>query len=209
MTIDVSITGRNGVVIPEHFKDRIEDKLERATKYDPSILNVDIILKSYKNPRRADNDSMVEITAQGAGHIARAEASSNNFYSALEDAIEKLERSLSKVKTKRKIAKQGHRVPLSIDEAALELSEMVANINTDPGEDTEQDEHYEDIYEPGHVVRSKKVDDEPMSVDDALSNMELVGHDFYLFINSENNKPSVVYRRHAFDYGLLTIDSDA
>ena len=58
---------------------------------------------------------------------------------------------------------------------------------------------------PGQVVRTKEHVAHPMSVDDALSEMELVGHDFYLFINQENNQPSVVYRRHAFDYGLISI----
>ena len=62
----------------------------------------------------------------------------------------------------------------------------------------------EDVL-PGQVVRTKEHVANPMSVDDALSEMELVGHDFYLFINKENNQPSVVYRRHAFDYGLISI----
>ena len=65
----------------------------------------------------------------------------------------------------------------------------------------------EDVV-PGQVVRSKEHTAIPMSVDDALSEMELVGHDFYLFINEETQRPSVVYRRHAFDYGLISLVGD-
>ncbi|MDN5728860.1 sigma 54 modulation/S30EA ribosomal C-terminal domain-containing protein, partial [Corynebacterium casei] len=79
----------------------------------------------------------------------------------------------------------------------------------------QREERYVDPYaetiedqRPGQVVRSKEHPATPMSVDDALSEMELVGHDFYLFINEETQRPSVVYRRHAFDYGLISLTED-
>ena len=65
----------------------------------------------------------------------------------------------------------------------------------------------EDVM-PGQVVRTKEHPATPISVDEALSEMELVGHDFFLFIDEENNQPSVVYRRHAFDYGLITLKNE-
>lgn len=206
MDANISITGRNGVEVPEHFKTRIEEKLPRALKYDPSIINVDVILKHYKNPKRAEEDSQVEITAHGSGHIARSEAQADNFYAALENAIEKLEGSLRKVKTQRETPKQGHRAPLSAGESARQL---IDEINAEQKGDHDADPYADKVefYEPGHVVRQKEVSVSPITVDEALSNMELVGHDFYLFINSENNKPSVVYRRHAFDYGLITLSN--
>ena len=66
---------------------------------------------------------------------------------------------------------------------------------------------YEDQFKPGQVVRKKVHKAEPMTVDDALSEMELVGHDFFLFINEETKQPSVVYRRHAYDYGLISLEN--
>ena len=67
---------------------------------------------------------------------------------------------------------------------------------------------YAEEFQPGKIVRRKTHAAIPMSVDDALSEMELVGHDFFLFVNEENNKPSVVYRRRAYDYGLITLGDD-
>lgn len=201
--ITISVTGRNGVVIPEHFKDRIDEKLERATKYDPTITHIDILLKSYKNPKRSDADSQVEITATGTGHTSRAESTSDNFYAALDDAIEKLEGTLRKVKTQRKITKGGHRAPASIGETSKKLLEELKQESAE-----QKDDPYEDqveFYEPGHIVRTKEVQKEPITPDEALSRMELVGHDFYLFHNVETDKPSLVYRRHGFDYGLITL----
>jgi hypothetical protein len=60
-------------------------------------------------------------------------------------------------------------------------------------------------HEPGHIVRTKEHPANPMTVDDALYEMELVGHDFFLFHDKESDKPSVVYRRHAYDYGLIRL----
>ena len=68
-------------------------------------------------------------------------------------------------------------------------------------------ETVEDVR-PGQIVRFKEHPATPMSVDDALSEMELVGHDFFLFVNEETNKPSVVYRRHAYDYGLISLTEE-
>ncbi|MDV7175196.1 sigma 54 modulation/S30EA ribosomal C-terminal domain-containing protein [Gordonia amicalis] len=62
-----------------------------------------------------------------------------------------------------------------------------------------------DEYTPGQIVRVKEHTAVPMNVDDALYEMELVGHDFFLFHDKETDKPSVVYRRHAFDYGLIRL----
>lgn len=205
--VQVTVTGRN-VEIPEHFRGRIDEKLPRATKYDPSLTHVDVELKHEPNPRRSEEDSRVQITAQGAGHLARAESKADNFYAALEEAIEKLERSLRKVKVRREIARSGHRTPKSTGEIARELVDQAQALREEQPEEPYVDNYAQDVdfYEPGQVVREKELSGEKMTVDDALSNMEYVGHDFYLFVNSENNKPSLVYRRHAFDYGLITLN---
>ena len=205
----VTITGRN-VEVPEHFQERVNGKLAKIEKLDPTLKSFHVELQHEKNPRREAEAERIQITATGSGHLARAEAKEENFYAALEAAVDKLERSLRKVKARRNIALSGHRAPKGAGVIAAEMeadakaeqeraAQEAGKYDVDPYAD-----QVEDIV-PGQIVRSKVHPNAPRSVDDALSEMELVGHDFYLFINEETNRPAVVYRRHAFDYGLIEL----
>ena len=205
----VTITGRN-VEVPEHFQERVNGKLAKIEKLDPTLKSFHVELQHEKNPRREAEAERIQITATGSGHLARAEAKEENFYAALEAAVDKLERSLRKVKARRNIALSGHRAPKGAGVLAAEMeadakaeqeraAQEAGKYDVDPYAD-----QVEDIV-PGQIVRSKVHPNAPRSVDDALSEMELVGHDFYLFINEETNRPAVVYRRHAFDYGLIEL----
>jgi len=201
----VTITGRN-VEVPEHFAERVNGKLAKIERLDPTLTFFHVELQHEPNPRRESESDRIQITATGKGHIARAEAKEDSFYAALETALAKMERSLRKVKARRSIARSGHRAPQGAGVVAAEIvqeaekaREAQSQYDVDPYADSI------DEQVPGQVVRTKEHAAVPMSVDDALSEMELVGHDFYLFINEENNRPSVVYRRHAFDYGLISL----
>ncbi|MBV7294820.1 ribosome-associated translation inhibitor RaiA [Corynebacterium sp. TAE3-ERU12] len=196
----VTITGRN-VEVPEHFAERVKSKLAKIERLDPTLTFFHVELQHEPNPRRGDRTDRIQITATGKGHLARAEAKEDSFYAALETALGKLDRSLRKVKARRKISRSGHRAPISVGEATAALVEEAKNeaVKADPYEDQVEEAQL------GQVVRTKEHEATPMSVDAALSEMELVGHDFYLFINEENSQPSVVYRRHAYDYGLITL----
>ena len=205
----VTITGRN-VEVPEHFQERVNGKLAKIEKLDPTLKSFHVELQHEKNPRREAEAERIQITATGSGHLARAEAKEENFYAALEAAVDKMERSLRKVKARRNIALSGHRAPKGAGVLAAEMeadakaeqeraAKEAGKYDVDPYAD-----QVEDIV-PGQIVRSKVHPNAPRSVDDALSEMELVGHDFYLFINEETNRPAVVYRRHAFDYGLIEL----
>lgn len=203
----VHLTGRN-VDIPDHFANRVNAKLAKIERLDPTLTSFHVELLHEPNPRRADRADRIQITASGKGHIARAEAKEDSFYAALESAIGRMERSLRKVKVRRQISRSGHRTPISVGEATAQLVQDAKD-----EQKTEQPGKYDvDPYaaelEPGKIVRRKTHSSTPISVDEALSEMELVGHDFFLFVNEENNKPSVVYRRHAFDYGLITLSSE-
>jgi len=209
----VTITGRN-VEVPEHFQERVNGKLAKIEKLDPTLKSFHVELKHEKNPRRESEAERIQITATGSGHLARAEAKEENFYAALEVAVDKLERSLCKVKARRNIAMSGHRAPKSTGVIA---AEMEADAKAEQERATQEAGKYdvdpyadqvEDVV-PGQIVRSKVHSNAPRSVDDALSEMELVGHDFYLFVNEETNRPAVVYRRHAFDYGLIELAPEA
>lgn len=206
----VTITGRN-VEVPEHFQERVTEKLSKIERLDPTLTFFHVELQHEPNPRRESEAERLQITATGKGHIARAEAKEDSFYAALETALGKMERSLRKVKVRRENVKSGHRAQKGTGQIAAEL---VAEAEAaKPAKEERYIDPYAETVEdvrPGQVVRFKEHPATPMSVDDALSEMELVGHDFYLFINEENNKPSVVYRRHAFDYGLISLtDADA
>ncbi|OFU60393.1 MULTISPECIES: ribosome hibernation-promoting factor, HPF/YfiA family [Corynebacterium] len=203
----VTITGRN-VEVPEHFAERVKGKLAKIERLDPTLTFFHVELQHEPNPRRADRSDRIQITATGKGHLARAEAKEDSFYAALESALGKMERSLRKVKARRKISRSGHRAPMSVGQATAALVEEA----TEAAEPAPKADPYEDQIEEiqlGKVVRTKEHSANPMSVDDALSEMELVGHDFYLFVDEATGRPSVVYRRHAYDYGMIALAEDA
>lgn len=206
----VTITGRN-VEVPEHFQERVNAKLAKIEKLDPSLNYFHVELKHEPNPRREAQAQRIQITATGKGHLARAEAKEDSFYAALESAVGKLERSLRKVKVRREISRSGHRAPKSTGVMAAELANQAAEAREEQTPGKYDVDPYADQFndlEPGQVVRRKLHPNTPMTVDDALSEMELVGHDFYLFIDEDTQRPSVVYRRHAFDYGLIALASE-
>ncbi|TVR27443.1 MAG: ribosome-associated translation inhibitor RaiA [Ilumatobacter sp.] len=204
----VIITGRN-VVVPEHFAERVKAKLAKIERLDPTVTSFHVELQHEPNPRRESESDRIQITATSRHHLARAEAKEDSFYAALETALAKMERSLRKVKARRTIARSGHRVPPNTAAIAAEIAEGAADSEQDTGR-YDVDPYADSVEDiaPGRVVRTKEHEAIPMTVDDALSQMELVGHDFFLFVNSEDQRPSVVYRRHAYDYGLISLVSE-
>ena len=199
----VTIKGRN-VEVPDHFATRINTKLAKIEKISPAITRFDVVLLHENNPRLAKASQRIEITLKGKPGVARAEAAEDTFYAALESVVAKLERQIRKARTRRKISHSGHRRPQSVAEATAELAPEAA-----PAEVVDRYADGGDEQLPGQIVRRKEHDGTPMSVDEALEKMELVGHDFYLFRDSETGRATVVYRRHAFDYGLITLSDDA
>ena len=206
----VTITGRN-VEVPEHFQERVSEKLAKIERLDPTLTFFHVELQHEPNPRRESEAERLQITATGKGHIARAEAKEDSFYAALETALGKMERSLRKVKVRRENVKSGHRAQKGTGEIAAEMVAEAEAQAKQAKEDRYIDPYAETVEDvrPGQIVRFKEHPATPMSVDDALSEMELVGHDFFLFVNEETNKPSVVYRRHAYDYGIISLSEDA
>lgn len=213
----VLIHGRN-VEVPEHFANRIKGKIARLERLDPTIKRFEVELRHEKNPRRADHCNKIEITVRRKGPLVRGEAGEPSFYAALESVCDKLERSLRKIKVRRRISRSGHRAPKSLAEISAEFApEHLVGVEGDekPATDAapaDGDVGDVDIYAdtvedvlPGRIVRRKVHEDVPMTVDDALYQMELVGHDFFLFHDKESDKPAVVYRRRAYDYGLITL----
>ena len=199
---EVVVKGRN-VEVPEHFRIYVSEKLSRLERFDRTIYLFDVELDHERNRRQRKNCQHVEITARGRGPVVRGEACADSFYAALESAVCKLESRLRRSKDRRKIH-YGDKTPVSLAEAtaidplpatSAALSDVASQVDGLPGE----------AHEPGRIVRTKEHPAKPMTVDDALYEMELVGHDFFLFHDKQSDKPCVVYRRHAYDYGLIRL----
>ncbi len=193
---ELVIKGRN-VAVPEHFRAYVSDKLTRLERFDSSIYLFGIELQHEPNRRQAKSCQRVELTATGKGPVVRAEACAENFHAALELAINKLEARLRRSHDRRTVH-HGRHTPVSVAEATAGLAKLEVE-----GEHADALATVDDG--PGRIVRTKEHPAVPMSVDDALYEMELVGHDFFLFQCADTNQPSVVYRRHAFDYGVIRL----
>jgi ribosomal subunit interface protein len=204
---DIVVKGRN-VEVPDHFRIYVAEKLSRLERFDPSIFLFDVELFHERNRRQRKNCQRVEITARGKGPVVRAEACADSFYAAFESVTAKLESRLRRTKDRRRVH-YGDKTPLSVAQATADLVDdsLFERLTESDAAHTHLEQGREQDYEagPGHIVRTKVHSATPMSVDDALYQMELVGHDFFLFHDKESDRPSVVYRRHAFDYGLIRL----
>jgi ribosomal subunit interface protein len=197
--MEIVVRGRN-VVVPDHYRQHVVDKLAKLERYDHKIIRTDVELQHERNPRQNGSCQHVEITCRTRGPVVRSEACAEDFYKALDLAAERLERRFRQAADRRRVH-HGRRTPKSISDVAAPGAVL-----TDPAASAPTDEHHDDG--PGRIVREKQHPDVPMTVDDALFEMELVGHDFYLFHDKGTGRPTVVYRRHAYDYGLIRLGAD-
>ena len=197
----VQVTGRN-VEVPDHYRVYVGQKLARVERMDSTIQRFDVELEHEKNRRQRKNCQHVEITAHGHGPVVRGQGCAESFYGAFEAAVHKLESRVRRSKDRRKVH-YGDKTPESVRGAAAAL-DLAEAFKQDIAASPDGQAHAED-HEPGHIVRVKEHPAKPMTVDDALYEMELVGHDFFLFHDKESDRPTVVYRRHAYDYGLIRL----
>ncbi len=198
--MDIVVKGRN-VEVPEHFRQHVQDKLAPSERLDPRVYHVDVELFHEKNPRQSAQAQRVEITVRGKGPVIRAEACAETFYAALDAATLKLEARLRKSHDRRRVH-HGLRTPASAGEFAASLA-----AEDDAGDVAVMD-HEGDLPDDDTdslLVRDKTHEAIPMTTTEALHEMELVGHDFFLFADKENGLPSVVYRRHGYDYGVIRL----
>ncbi|ABP53447.1 ribosome hibernation-promoting factor, HPF/YfiA family [Salinispora tropica] len=206
--MDIVVKGRN-VEVPDHFRVHVAEKLAKIERYDHKIIRVDVELFHERNPRQADHCQRVEITCVSRGPVMRAEAGTSDFYSALDAAIARLDARMRRAADRRRVH-HGRHAPISVAAATagLPVTDLVAGpLSADAATATAVAERAEEEHDdqPWHIAREKVHPAEPMTIDDALFQMELVGHDFYLFQDKESGRPSVVYRRHAYDYGIISL----
>jgi ribosomal subunit interface protein len=201
--MELVVRGRN-VEVPDHFRIHVSEKLARIERYDAKILRTDVELLHERNPRQAEKCQRVEITCRVRGPVVRAEACASDFYAALDLAVEKVERRFRQAADRRRIHR-GRRNPTSLSEATADGRRPALEVLTAEPEDADEARAGEPYIGPGQVVREKVHPATPTTIDEALLEMELVGHDFYLFHDAATGQPSVVYRRHAYDYGLIRL----
>jgi ribosomal subunit interface protein len=205
--MEIVVNGRNSE-ISETFREHVSEKLARLEKYDSrqKINRVEVEITHEKNPRQHDTAAKVEMTLRSRGPAVRAEASSTDQHSALDAAIDKLESRLRRVSDRKRIH-HGDKRPTSVAEAtsSLPIGDLVLD---EPGDDVPRS-MAGPIEVEGDcplVVREKTHEGTPMTLDQAMYEMELVGHDFYLFMEKDSMRPSVVYLRKGYDYGVIHLD---
>lgn len=228
--LEIVVKGRN-VEVPEHFRVHVADKLSKSERYDSKIIRVDVELSHEANPRQSKKCQRVQLTLVSKGPVVRAEAGAESFYAALDAAVTRLETQLRRGADRRH-QRQHSRTPilavaatagdlingsataaettggteLPAEGSAAALAGVGSAGAAEPaGLDGEVTGAAEEGDGPGRVVRIKDHPGDPITVDQALLQMELVGHDFYLFNDVDTARPSVVYRRQGFDYGLLRL----
>ncbi|MFI9330777.1 ribosome hibernation-promoting factor, HPF/YfiA family [Kitasatospora sp. NPDC052868] len=210
--MDIVVKGRK-TEVPKRFREHVAEKLEKVQKFDGKVISLDVEVSKEHNPRQADRSERVEITLRTRGPVIRAEAAAADPYAALDLASAKLDAQLRKSADRRRVHKGGNgRTPISVAEATASLAALPDT--TQPAGETNGAVRktmmgsLEVEGEGPLVVREKTHPAAPMALDQALYEMELVGHDFYLFVEKDSGLPSVVYRRHGYHYGVIHLKAD-
>ena len=203
--MEVVVTGRH-CEVSDRFREHVSEKLTRLEKHDHRIMRVQVEVELEKNPRQHDRATKVELTAFSKGPVIRAEAAAEDKMGALDLALDKMQSQMRRAADRRRVHK-GRNGHLSVGEAVAALPEPVDS----EVEDEVIERKVGPITVTGDgplVVREKSHTAAPMTLDQALYEMELVGHDFYLFVDKEKERPAVVYRRRGYDYGVISLDVD-
>jgi ribosomal subunit interface protein len=207
--MDIAVVGRN-TEVPERFRKHLEEKLSKVEQLAPRAQRVEVELTHERNPRLADRSERVELTVLDRGPTVRAEASAGDRYAALDLAAAKLLERLRRARDRRK-NHHGRRDMTPVDvpaapEPVLEVLEDEPPTELapplEPGVAVEAQ-----LGDSPVIVRQKLHEASPMTVDQALYQMELVGHPFYLFIDEDTGQPCAVYHRHGWTYGVIRLNT--
>ena len=211
-------------VITERFREHVTEKLAKLDRLDPKVISVEVEVIKEQNPRLSAQCHRVELTCRKRGPVVRGEASAEDLHAALDLAFAKLEERLRRAADRRRVH-HGARAPVSVATALAPDLRPAEVANPEPDGDSQAQPAAAEgevaaAYPAGsvfvtdsqadddapHVVREKRHASVPMTLDQALHEMELVGHDFYLYWDSDADRPSVVYHRRGYRYGVLRLD---
>lgn len=204
--MDVVITSRH-CELSDRFRSHAEEKLAKLEKHDHRIIRVAVEVEAERNPRQVDRAVRVELTAHSRGPVIRAEANAIDKMAALDLALDKMAAQMRRAADRRRVH-HGRHNPVSVEQA-LRKQAQETGVSKAPTEELVVDHSVGPIEVTGDgplVVREKSHPASPMTLDQALYEMELVGHDFYLYVDKESERPSVVYRRRGYDYGVISLD---
>ena len=215
--MEISVTGRN-LGVTDRFREYATEKAEKIDHLAERAIAFEIKVSRHHETRGSNGEDRVELTLIGPGPLVRAESAGSDKYVAFDLAIAKLVERMRQSKDRKKVHRGQHR-PVSLREASADGFSSIDIVPASPavlaqlltGEipvqaaATEPDDA---DYTPV-VIRRKVFPTSHMTVEDALDHMELVGHDFFLFIDAETDRPSVVYRRKGWDYGVIALEEDA
>ena len=212
MALQTTYTGRN-ITIPDRFKEHVDSKSEKIAHLADKGQRLEIKVSNETSHRRADSTMTVELTVVGRGKVIRSEAQAEEKFAAFETAFNKLLERLRRARDKKKSRSRssGQHTP-SVGEALSGLTPVDTDrplyeqvLDAEAADDAPPEE--EEWEEPIRI-RRKVFGAEPMSVDAAVDAMELIGHDFYLYVDAETGQPSAVYRRRGWTYGVISLDTD-
>ena len=203
--MDVVVSARN-CEVTDRFREHVEDKLARLEKHDHRIIRVEAKVTKQKHPRVPERTVRVELTAKSRGPVVRAEAEAEDKMAALDLALDKMAAQMRRAADRRKVHR-GQQTPESVAQAMArsgspqveELVERSEVITHQVGPVTVEGDGPLVVREKTHLAA-------PIGLEQSLYDMELVGHDFYLFVDKESERPSVVYRRKGYDYGVISLD---
>ncbi len=213
------ISGRN-LTVSDRFREYAGEKMSKIEQLGDKVQRIDAKVSKETNARAADAQLTVELTVQGRGPVIRAEASAGDKFAAFDVAYNKLLERLRRVKDRKKVH-HGRHTPKAVSAATSSL-EVVSTSRPIYAPEPEGSQSAATAQErsPYEIENDIPAGDSPvlirrkvfpaasLSLDDAVDNMEMVGHDFYLFIDSTSGAPSVAYRRRGWTYGVISLDAD-
>lgn len=210
--MDITITGRN-LGVTDRFRDYATEKAEKIDHLAERAIAFEVKVSRHHETRGASGEDRVELTLVGPGPLVRAESAGSDKYVAFDLAMAKLVERIRQSKDRKKVHRGQHR-PVSLREASAGGFSVIDITPASPdvieavatGEIPVQSvpEPGEEGYSPV-VIRKKVFPTSTMTVEEALDHMELVGHDFFLFVDAQTDRPSVVYRRKGWDYGVISL----
>lgn len=181
--MQIKVVGRH-MPVTDSIRAYAEEKISKGAKiHDRDEMVIDVVLHVEKNPANKNRD-VAEVTAHMKGVVVRAEEAAPDMYAAIDLVAEKLERQMRKYKT-RLVGRRNGKTSLKTAPGVEELPEPLEELDS------------------GQVVRTKTIDAKPMTEDEAILQLELLGHDFFVFRHAEEGEVNVLYRRQDGDYGLI------
>lgn len=215
--MEFMISGRN-LTVSDRFREYADDKISKIASLGDKVQRVDAKVTKETKARQTAESLTVELTVLGRGPVIRAEASAADKFAAFDLAYNKLLERLRRARDRRKVH-HGRHTPKSVTEATAALEPASPSeplyVEAAQQQETQVSAAAKSPYDVENdipagdspvLIRRKVFPAAQLTLDDAVDNMELVGHDFYLFVDKETKAPSVVYRREGWTYGVISLD---